>query len=87
MITLAHVMAADNYYLLPSYDDTLRFGEPNEFFGARSIIGGAFTSGGPYILDRPTIILVEKVCGEPPWLGEKLPVFGTDVWLTSFSRC
>lgn len=80
MTTFSHVMAADNYYLLPSYDDTLRSGEPNEFFGTRSIIGG------PYILDRSTIILVEKVCGEPPWLEEKLLlVFGTRRLADEFS--
>lgn len=84
MTTLAHVTAADNYYLLPLYDDTLRFGEHNEFFGARTIIGGALTSGGPYILDKSTIMLVEKVCGEPPWLRERYWYSEPDVWLTSF---
>lgn len=63
-------MAADNYYLLPSYEETLRYGEPNEIFGARAITGGALKNRGPYILDRSTIILVEKVCGEFLWLRE-----------------
>lgn len=65
-------MAADNYYLLPSYDETLtlRYGETNEIFGARAITGGALKNGGPYILDRSTIILVEKVRGNFLWLRE-----------------
>lgn len=70
MTTSAHIMAADNYYLLPSYDETLRYGETNKFFGARAITGGALKNGGPYILDKSTIILVEKVCGKFLWLRE-----------------
>lgn len=57
-------MAADNYYLLPTYDETLRYDELNGFFGARAITGGALRSEGRYTLDRSIIILVEKVCGE-----------------------
>lgn len=72
MTTPAHIMAADNYYLLPSYDETLRYGGTNQIFGARAIIGGAgaLKNGGPYILDKSIIILVEKVCGNFLWLKE-----------------
>lgn len=70
MATSAHIIAADNYYLLPTYDEILQYDEPNEFFGLRAITGGALRSEGRYTLDRSTIILVKKVCGKYTRLRE-----------------
>lgn len=63
-------MAADNYYLLPTYDEILRYDEPNKKFGLRAITRGVLRSERRYSLDRSTIILVKKVCGEYTWLRE-----------------
>lgn len=70
MATSTHIMAADNYYLLPTYDEILRYDEPNKIFGLKAITGGALGSEGRYTLDRSTIILVKKVCGEYARLRE-----------------
>lgn len=68
-------MAADNYYLLPSYDEALRDDELNNFFGAKATTRETVRCREPYTLDRSTRILAEKVCTE--FMG----VWQTVIWV------
>lgn len=69
-------MAADNYYLLPSYGEALRDDELNNFFGAKATTRETVRCREPYTLDRSTIILAGKVCTEFMYMR----VWQTVIW-------
>lgn len=68
MATSITIMAADNYYLLPSYDETLRYDELDNFFSVKATTAEVVKCGRRYMSDRSTIIPVEKVSKEPAQL-------------------